>query len=359
MITTFLLEVREKFFLLMKKREKMVYPIVKFLVAFFAFLMINKTVGYMDKADNLGVVLLLAALSAFTPSGVTLVAGALLILVHFYALALELCLITLLLFVLMFCIYFRFTKKVGGYVVLTSMFSFLRIPFVMPVAVGVLGKPYNVISVICGSMTYFLLKNVRENEMLFRSFEDGGNGVSKYTLAVNQIFVNKEMFLYMLAFAAAAIAVYFIRKMKADHAWTNSAIVGIVIQLVVVGGGEILLGNAREILWIFIGCVISLVISLAMLFAVRSLDYSRVENVQFEDDEYYYYVKAVPKSKIMVEDKKVQKINAKGRWINRQNGRDGDGVDTDGDEKMEEMFSDRLRRQALEEFPPEDDDEEV
>lgn len=26
-----------------------------------------------------------------------------------------------------------------------------------------------------------------------------------------------------------------------------------------------------------------------------SVDYSRTENVQFEDDEYYYYVKAVPK----------------------------------------------------------------
>ena len=25
------------------------------------------------------------------------------------------------------------------------------------------------------------------------------------------------------------------------------------------------------------------------------MDYSRVEKVQFEDDEYYYYVKAVPK----------------------------------------------------------------
>ena len=26
-----------------------------------------------------------------------------------------------------------------------------------------------------------------------------------------------------------------------------------------------------------------------------SVDYSRTERVQFEDDEYYYYVKAVPK----------------------------------------------------------------
>lgn len=30
-------------------------------------------------------------------------------------------------------------------------------------------------------------------------------------------------------------------------------------------------------------------------FLCFNLDYSRTEKVQFEDDEYYYYVKAVPK----------------------------------------------------------------
>ena len=29
-----------------------------------------------------------------------------------------------------------------------------------------------------------------------------------------------------------------------------------------------------------------------------SLDYRRTENVRFEDDEYFYYVKAIPKRKV-------------------------------------------------------------
>ena len=32
-----------------------------------------------------------------------------------------------------------------------------------------------------------------------------------------------------------------------------------------------------------------------VVFFVHNLDYRRIENHQFEDDEYYYYVKAVPK----------------------------------------------------------------
>jgi len=40
------------------------------------------------------------------------------------------------------------------------------------------------------------------------------------------------------------------------------------------------------------------------------VDYSRVENTQFEDDEYYYYVKAVPKIVMAKQQKSVRKINA-------------------------------------------------
>lgn len=39
-----------------------------------------------------------------------------------------------------------------------------------------------------------------------------------------------------------------------------------------------------------------------------NLDYSRTEKVQFEDDEYYYYVKAVPKMTVATPEKKVKKI---------------------------------------------------
>ena len=47
-----------------------------------------------------------------------------------------------------------------------------------------------------------------------------------------------------------------------------------------------------------------------MEFLMFQMDYSRAENVQFEDDEYYYYVKAVPKVILSRPEKTVKKINA-------------------------------------------------
>ena len=41
------------------------------------------------------------------------------------------------------------------------------------------------------------------------------------------------------------------------------------------------------------------------------MDYKHTENVQFEDDDYYYYVKAIPKRKVAAPDRKVKNITEK------------------------------------------------
>ena len=48
-----------------------------------------------------------------------------------------------------------------------------------------------------------------------------------------------------------------------------------------------------------------------MEFFLFHLDYARTEQVQFEDDEYYYYVKAVPKVTVSGKEKQVKQINSR------------------------------------------------
>ena len=317
---TFFLELKEKFFQTVGKREKLVLAAVKFCIAMVAFILISQFVGYNKIAGNPLLLCALAAAGAFTPISFTVFVAIVLILVNFYALALELCVIGLLLFLLMFFLYFRFTKDKGYYVILTPIFCFLRIPYVMPNAVGIATRPYDVISVLCGTMVYFLLKNVRDNEALFRSFQESA-GTSKFTLAISQLFVNKEMFLYMFAFVIAAIVVYFVRKSPGDHAWGTSIIAGSVIQFIVVGGGMIALGNPGKLLIVFVGSFIGLILSAGLMFIIRPLDYSRVERVEFEDEEYYYYVKAVPKLSVELEDREIKQIASKKRKAVKAPGR--------------------------------------
>ena len=38
-------------------------------------------------------------------------------------------------------------------------------------------------------------------------------------------------------------------------------------------------------------------------------DYSRTERLEYEDDEYFYYVKAVPKASVATSERSIKKIN--------------------------------------------------
>ena len=128
---------------------------------------------------------------------------------------------------------------------------------------------------------------------------------------MTEIFTDKEIYFYLAAFAAASVVVYCVRKLSVDYARTIAVVLGMAVQMGVICSGEIYIGETGRIVKVIVGCVISLVIVLVLDFMSLTVDYSRVEHTQFEDDEYYYYVKAVPKAFVSVEDKQVKHINAK------------------------------------------------
>lgn len=60
---------------------------------------------------------------------------------------------------------------------------------------------------------------------------------------------------------------------------------------------------------IILSGILSVLIGLVIEFFVLGVDYSRSEVTQFEDDEYVYYVKAVPKSMVSETKKSVKKFS--------------------------------------------------
>lgn len=305
-----LLKVREQIFRFVGRFEIFVMAGIRFVIAYVAFHLINSATGYMKTLTDYPIALILALLCSFLPAGLMMFFGAVLILLQFYALSRELCLITALVFIILFCVYLRFSTRKGLYTVLTPILGTIGIPYVMPVVGGLLSEVYAVISVICGEVVYFVLKHVSENSAMFAPTNQTSTK-SIITFAATQILMDREMYLYLAAFAAAAIVVYCIRSLPADFSHLIAVVAGIVVQLIIICAGEIYFGNQGSVSKVIAGCLISLLIALAVQFMTRSLDYSRVEQVQFEDDEYYYYVKAIPKATVSMQDKQVKQIHAK------------------------------------------------
>lgn len=314
---TKMLELREKLRSFYGKYETYAAAGIKFAVAVLVFFLINGNIGYMEKLDSPAVVLILALVCAFLPANAMMLAGGGLILAHLSALSLESCLLAACLFLLMFFMYYKFAPQNGYGTVLTPVLCAFKIPQTMPVAMGLLKGPSSYLSMVCGTITFYYLKGIKDNAANFTALEETDK-TSKITVALKLLLENKEMFLVIAAFIITALVVYGIRRMSIDRAWRVAAAAGNVTGLVILLVGYILLGMSDMVPWILVGTGISVTVSLLLEFFLYNLDYSRVEKVQFEDDEYYYFVKAVPKVYVAEKSKKVKQITPKKTTINRK-----------------------------------------
>lgn len=309
---TNLLELREKLKLLYSKNEAFIFPVVKFAVAFIVLQVLNGRMGYMGRVDNTAIVLIAALMCSFLPTGCITLFAALFSLLHMYALSLEVAAVGLAAYLLIFLLYIRFSPKDSLVVVLTPVLCALKIPYVMPLVMGLVGTPASALSVGCGVIVYYLLQAVTANAPTINTMTDA-NAMAKLRLMIDAVLDNKTMLVMAVAFAVTVIVVYLIRRLSIDHSWTIAMIAGVMVNLMVLLIGDLIYETKLSILSAILGNFVALAAAKILEFFRFCVDYSRTEKVQFEDDEYYYYVKAVPKMTVAVPTKTVKRINTQRR----------------------------------------------
>ena len=290
------------------KYEVYLKPLMKLTLALASLMMINSKIGYMHRLDNLSIVLIIALMCSFMPMNFIAFVAAGFIILHFYALSLECAAVALVLFLVMFLLYFRFSPKDTLVVVLLPICFVLKIPYVIPLAMGLLGTPASVVSTGCGVMVNYLVNYMSDNATAISAMGEE-EITTKLRYIIDGLMDNREMLLTIAAFAITIIVVYIIRRLSVDHAWTIAMIGGAIVNVVVLLVGDLMFDTNVPIVGIFVGTIISLLIVKVLEFFVFHLAYNRVEKVQFEDDEYYYYVKAVPKITMAAPSKTVKRIN--------------------------------------------------
>ncbi len=305
---TFLLEYREKIKRIYSHNEVLILPVVKFLVAFLTLNIINDRMGYMTKLDNMAIVLIVALMCSFLPNGAIILFATLFSLLHMYALSLEVAAVGLVVFLLLYLLFLRFSPKDSLAVVLTPVLCMLQIPYVVPVAMGLLGTPASAVTVCCGVVAYYLIATVTGNASTISTMGDT-EATAKIRLIVDGLLDNKSMLVVIAAFAITVVVVYLIRRMSIDYSWTIAIVAGVMVDLVILLIGDLIYDTNVSVMSAILGALIAIVVAKVIEFFRFCVDYSRTEKVQFEDDEYYYYVKAVPKMTVAAQTKTVKKIN--------------------------------------------------
>lgn len=326
---TALLELRENLKKIYSRNEAFILPVIKFLLSFIVLSIINGKMGYMTKLDNMAIVLIVSLLCSFLPTGFMAFFAMMFSVLHMYALSIETAAVGLVVFLLLYLLFLRFTAKEALVVVLTPVLCMLKLPYVMPVAMGLIGTPASCVSVGCGVVVYYLLQTVITNAPTINSM-GAEEATAKLRLLIDGMLGNKAMLVTIAAFAITVIVVYLIRRMSVDHSWTIAMVAGVMIEVMILLVGDLMYDTNLSIVSALLGAVVTLIACKIIEFFRFCLDYSRTEKVQFEDDEYYYYVKAVPKMTVAAPTNTVKKINTQRRPAGQQTRTSGQGTRSAG-----------------------------
>ncbi|MGN0335859.1 MAG: hypothetical protein ACI4DV_09435 [Lachnospiraceae bacterium] len=289
------------------KYDIYIKALLKFVTALTAFFMLNGRMGFMPQLRSPMISVAMAVFCAFLPSTVMVVLAGILLILQAYALSVEVCAVLGAILAVMFLLYFRFCPKQGYLLVLTPLSFSFGVPYVIPLVMGLIGTPAAIIPVSCGVVIYHILKYLNGNTTILAN-SGTELAMEKVQALIENMTGNYEMLVYLAAFAITLLVVYFIRRLSVDYAWGIAIAVGTVADLFLNLAAGLVLKVNVPIAALIIGNMFALVIAYILQFFVFSVDYTRTERVQFEDDEYYYYVKAVPKNVVAVPEKKVKKI---------------------------------------------------
>lgn len=290
-----LLVIRDRIKVFVGKNEALIMPLLKFLMTLLLMMRINSKLGYMARLNSMPIALIVSLAASFLPVNLTIVILGLIITAHVYALSWEIALVVLALFMILFLIYYRFASKDAvGTLALQVAFLF-KVPVVVPVSMGLLGSPASAVSVGAGVIIRNVLRYISLNSKDLANIGGSGSKIGKFKDIIDALIGNKAMFVVAAAYAITVIIVYIIRRLPIDYCWYIAIGAGSLAGFFVLIVGNASLHAGIGLGGEFLGLLVSVIINIILQFFCFSLDYNKTERVQFEDDEYYYYVKAVPK----------------------------------------------------------------
>ena len=306
-----LLEFKEKLKAFYARFGAFAGPAIKFLLGFLSMVMLNQNLGFMARIDNMPAALFLGIVCMALPyGGMALLAG-IVMLAHITAVSLELAAIVLALLLAVLLLYYGFQPGDSYLLVVTPLLFMLKIPYAVPLVVGLAGGIISIIPVSCGIFIYYIISYVKQNAGTLTGESAASEMVQKYTQIVKDMLFNQDMLLMIAAFALCILVVFVVKNLSIDYAWPVAIAAGTVTQLLVFLMGDFLFSVSVDMLQLLLGVLAGCAVAGIYNFFVLALDYSRTEYVQFEDDDYYYYVKAVPKITVSTTDVTVKHINAR------------------------------------------------
>lgn len=306
---TGLLEFKEKLKAFYAKGGIYIRYVCNFVLAFLSMFAMSRKIGGNGIISNPLICIALSIVCAFLPVNITVVIVTIYMIINLFTLSLELALIALGVMIVIYLLYFRFAPKTGFIMILTPILFFLKLPYVVPVVAALTVGMTGIVPAVSGVFIYYII-SFAANYSTAISTLDVNNALQNINFIFNNILTNKELVTIVVSFAVVITMIYFIKRLSVNYSAIIAVIAGCVTDALIQIIAFAVLSVNFSIIGMVAGHIAAIIVGLAINFFIMSVDYTATEYVQFEDDDYYYYVKAVPKMSVARKNVTIKKFNS-------------------------------------------------
>lgn len=291
-----------------EKHYRLVRGLVKACVVFAVLLIITSQMNYQTMLGQYWLLLGLALICGVTPDLVSILCILAVVEGEIYQVS-QLLAVSLILVILIYYLLFgRLTKKQSIILLSVPVLSVIHLGYVVPIVAGLFFSPIVLPALMVSVLLYFVMTGVQEYALAVSRVTEESTPIAALQYLVEYLKGNRLFLILLTAFVLTFVCTYLIRRTKIQYASQVAILVGAILILSILLLSNIALDLDVDLLRVVISILCSVAIAYIVQFFRMTLDYQGTRKLQFEDDEYYYYVTAVPKFKVAVVDKTLIRI---------------------------------------------------
>ncbi|MDO4616825.1 MAG: hypothetical protein Q4B03_05150 [Lachnospiraceae bacterium] len=274
--------------------DRYILAVVKYAMALFTFISVNRMLGYMDLLNSVLVILLLAAVCTILPWNATPVLGIALVILHCFALGLEIGACAVVLYLILLIFYFRFVPDDGLALTLMSALGSIGFPGIVPIGLGLMRSPVSACTAACSTISWFFIRVVHEVAAPLK-YTSESSSLEIVQAILAGMLNNRELLVYIITFSAVVLVVSLIGRSGMNWGWQLAIFAGCILQTSLFIVLTAAFSAEADLVSFLLGTIAAAAVSFVLAYFVYNVDYKGAERFQFEDDEFMYYVKAIPK----------------------------------------------------------------
>ncbi|MBQ8804724.1 MAG: hypothetical protein IJZ53_13940 [Tyzzerella sp.] len=303
-----LFELKGHISMLYTKYSRYIDRVLRFLLALLTFTFINNNIGFSSVLGNPFMSIVLSLICTFLPTAMTVVFAMFAVLLHVFTVSFGMAIVSAALFLVMYALYLRYTPGKSLILLLVLIAYMFNMPVAVPIIFGLVGGPVCIVAISMGTLFYYMVDYVKSYATLIGTVAETGM-MEQITAYAQQVLLNGKMWAAIVSFGLVLLIVYYLRQLAVDHAWKIAIVAGALSNMIVMAFANVIMEVPVDYVALIVGSIFAVIFALILEFFVFAVDYARTEYLQFEDDEYYYYVKAVPKMSVAVPEKTVKRIH--------------------------------------------------